>query len=84
MHRLLPEKFIDMFILPSSLCLLPIDSPELSLAPSNSYITQHADGWTITKQDLVLLTETRPMLRISAIGVDRTCVHLVYHQLVQS
>ena len=65
--------------------VLFLHSLELSSSPSNSYFTPHADGWTITKQDLVLLTETRPMLRISAIdiGADRTCVHLVYHQLVR-
>ena len=47
-----------------------------------NYHSPRADGWTITRQDLVLLTETRAMLRSSAIGVARAWLHLVYHQLL--
>ena len=41
----------------------------------------HANRWTITWLDQVLLAETRAMLRTSAIGVGRTWPHLVYHKL---
>ena len=53
----------------------------LHYLPINNRRTQN--GWTITRQDLVLLTETRAMPRSSAIGVARAWAHLVYHQLVQ-
>ena len=65
------------------LIISPYDLNALPPFPHHPY-HQHADGWTITRQDLVLLTETRAMLRSSAIGVARAWPHLVYHQLVLS